>query len=128
MSEKQNSKYSYHEMSNKVEMADRSLLRKRANEPTGEVETLGGRMGIGRMGDRVEVDKKVGSQRSSRQREVDGSSSSKRQKHGVDEKARSFSAPTAGKSIVDLNNVTGYVPGTLKARKAYETMLVSLIR
>merc|ERR1712238_112673 len=45
--------YSYQEMSSKVEQSDRSLLRSRAHEPTGEVESLRGRNKIGRMGDRV---------------------------------------------------------------------------
>eukprot|EP00560_Eucampia_antarctica_P005478 CAMPEP_0197839932 /NCGR_PEP_ID=MMETSP1437-20131217/45030_1 /TAXON_ID=49252 ORGANISM="Eucampia antarctica, Strain CCMP1452" /NCGR_SAMPLE_ID=MMETSP1437 /ASSEMBLY_ACC=CAM_ASM_001096 /LENGTH=63 /DNA_ID=CAMNT_0043449407 /DNA_START=11 /DNA_END=199 /DNA_ORIENTATION=+ len=50
-----NKRYAYGEMSNKVQQADRSLLRPRgSDEPTGEVESLWGRgKDIGRMGDRV---------------------------------------------------------------------------
>ena len=76
MAEDFNKKYSYHEMSNKVEQADRSQFRRRAHEPTGEVETLRGRSDIGRMGDRV-----VG-EKSSRPTELQEKMNRKRKKHG----------------------------------------------
>jgi hypothetical protein len=46
-------RYAYNEMSNKVQQADRSLLRSVRSEPTGEVESLWARKDVGRMGDRI---------------------------------------------------------------------------
>lgn len=105
-------------------MADRSLRRGRANEPTGEVVTLRGRSDIGRMGDRVDADGASESQRT-RRRDSDGSNQRKKQKHDVEKRPNLAAVTAVGRSIVDLDNVTGYVPSTLKSKKSYETMLVS---
>lgn len=105
-------------------MADRSLRRGRANEPTGEVETLRGRSDIGRMGDRVDA---VGASDTprTRRREFDGENQRKKHKQDREQRPITAAVTTAGKSIVDLDNVTGYEPTTLKSKKAFETLLVS---
>ena len=76
MAENKHQGYSYHEMSNKVERADRSLLRSRAHEPTGEVETLRGRTDVGRMGDRL------AGQKTARSQELQDKVQQKKQKRG----------------------------------------------
>ena len=125
MAENNNQKYSYHEMSNKVEMADRSLLRSRAHEPTGEVETLRGRNNIGRMGDRIVT------QKSSRPQEVQEKVQRKKQRRGeaqdVHRTKESVVMAAGGQTILDFDNLTGYQPTTQIARAAYETILVSII-
>jgi pre-mRNA-splicing helicase BRR2 len=118
MADNVNQKYSYHEMSNKVEMADRSLLRARAHEPTGEVETLRGRTDIGRMGDRVSEAIK------SRPLELQEKVQRKKQKLEEPQKESVIHA-SGGQSILDYDNLTGYQPTTQRARIAYETILVS---
>ena len=117
-----NKQYSYHEMSNKVEQADRSLLRGRKREPTGEVESLRGRGNIGKMGDRVakkektEFTSKIERARKKRQ---------KREHGGADAAGRSnVLAAAGGQTILDLGDLTGYQPSTDTARAAYENILV----
>eukprot|EP00980_Cylindrotheca_fusiformis_P003134 scaffold721_cov131-Cylindrotheca_fusiformis.AAC.24 len=123
MAENFNKGYSYHEMSNKVEKADRSLLRGRAHEPTGEVETLRGRTDIGRMGDRVAGEKE------SRPLELQEKVSRKRQKRGEHEEARvkdKVVVTSGGQTILDFDNLTGYQPTTQAAQAAYEAMLTKI--
>jgi pre-mRNA-splicing helicase BRR2 len=111
-------KYSYHEMSNKVQQADRSMLRSRASEPTGEVESLRGRSDKGRMGDRVDQkDKARPSELQNAQR--------KKQKKDPAEKKESVVTASGGQTILDFDNLTGYQPSTQQARAAYEALLVS---
>ncbi len=117
MAENSNQKYSYHEMSNKVEMADRSLLRARAHEPTGEVETLRGRSDVGRMGDRVVTTGKT--------HPLELQEKLQRKKHKTDGTVKeSVVHASGGQSILDFENLTGYQPTTQRARGAYETILV----
>ena len=131
--------YSYQEMSSKVEQADRSLLRSRAHEPTGEVESLRGRTAIGRMGDRVtgggegaggekharpsellrDQQKKKKAKKQQRQQRPDGGNV------GADNNIVNASR---GQSILDLDNLTGYQPTTQTARAAYETLLVRALQ
>ena len=122
MAENHHQKYSYHEMSNKVEQADRSLLRSRASEPTGEVESLRGRTDIGRMGDRVAA------QKTTRPSELQGNIQRKKQKRGDTSDGRrnkdSVVTASGGQTILDFDNLTGYQPSTQTARVAYENMLV----
>eukprot|EP00934_Nitzschia_sp_Nitz4_P003078 Nitzschia sp. Nitz4//scaffold4_size323378//60170//66898//NITZ4_000629-RA/size323378-snap-gene-0.405-mRNA-1//1//CDS//3329553306//3068//frame0 len=121
MAENANQKYSYAEMSNKVEMADRRLLRGRAHEPTGEVETLRGRTDIGRMGDRMDEGK------SRRAIEVAEALQRKRQKKSTDTRKETISvATTGGQTILDFENLTGYQPTTPSARASYETILTTI--
>jgi pre-mRNA-splicing helicase BRR2 len=126
MAEQKNQKYSYHEMSNKVEMADRSLLRSRAHEPTGEVETLRGRTDVGRMGDRL------ASQKASRPLELQEKVLRKKQKRGEPQEGRrnreNVVIASGGQTILDFDNLTGYQPTTQIARASYETILVSIFR
>lgn len=125
MAENSNKKYSYHEMSNKVEMADRSLLRSRAHEPTGEVETLRGRTDVGRMGDRLAA------QKSSRPLELQEKFQRKKQKRGEPQEGgrtkENVVIAAGGQTILDFDNLTGYQPTTQAARAAYETILVRVI-
>lgn len=123
MAENVNQKYSYHEMSNKVEMADRSLLRGRAHEPTGEVETLRGRTDIGRMGDRVAAAPTA----SGKSRPLELQEKVQRKKHkaeGGTAVKENVVLASGGQSILDFDNLTGYQPTTQRARGAYETILV----
>jgi pre-mRNA-splicing helicase BRR2 len=130
--------YSYSEMSNKVEQADRSLIRARAHEPTGEVESLRGRKDIGRMGDRVgggqssdgdvnkhprpsellNEKKKSKKQRRDLAGDAGGGAARKNSENIV--------AASGGRTILDLDNLTGYQPTTQMARAAYESLLVCI--
>ncbi|KAL3945346.1 MAG: hypothetical protein SGBAC_000551 [Bacillariaceae sp.] len=123
MAEDFNKKYSYHEMSNKVEQADRSQLRRRAHEPTGEVETLRGRTDIGRMGDRT-----VG-EKSSRPSELQEKVNRKRKKegaHGDVKRKENIVSASGGQTILDFDNLTGYQPTTQASRAAYEVVLTKI--
>lgn len=134
--------YSYSEMSNKVEQADRSLIRARAHEPTGEVESLRGRKDIGRMGDRIVGGDSSGSGPNKHPRpsellkEKKKSKKHRRDLSGDDGDARggvarqrseNIVAASGGQTILDLDNLTGYQPTTQMARAAYESLLVSLV-
>lgn len=124
-------RYAYHEMSNKVEQADRSRRRNRG-EPTGEVESLRGRNDIGRMGDRViktektEFTSKIERARKKRQkREHHGgtaTSSGATSSRGGD----NILTVSGGQSILDVGNLTGYQPTTDSARVAYENLLTMI--
>lgn len=125
--------YSYSEMSNKVVQQGRS---NRSNEPTGEVESLRGRSGIGRMGDRVAGGDGSGSAKHPRPSELlNEKKKSKKQRQdplgdaGAVARKRTENAVAAsgGQTILDLGNLTGYQPTTQMARAAYETILVSII-
>lgn len=116
--------YAYHEMSNKVEQANRP--RRRRGEPTGEVESLRGRNDNGRMGDRVgkterkEFTSKIERARKKRQKREHPSSAT-----GGGGGRENILAAAGGQSILDLGNLTGYQPSTDSARAAYENLLVS---
>jgi len=124
--EELNKRYAYHEMSNKVEQADRSLFRRRNREPTGEVESLRGR-NVGKMGDRIgrtektEFTSKIERVRQKRQKREHPSSSAV---GGESRLENILEAGAAGQSILDLGDVTGYQPTTDRARAAYEGLLV----
>ena len=120
--------YSYQEMSSKVERADRSLLRSRAHEPTGEVESLRGRTDVGRMGDRISGE---GQQKHARPSELlrdqQKKKKAKKQQPSEDYHGRrvdNIAVSSTGQSILELDNLTGYQPTTQTARAAYETILV----
>ena len=113
MAEQYHQQYSYHEMSNKVEQADRSLLRKRANEPTGEVESLRGRSDIGRMGDKIPQAAAPALPKPKKQKKQQETTTIQREPTFV-----------ARQTILDVDNVTGYRPTTPMARAAYEALLV----
>lgn len=109
-------RYAYHEMSNKVEQADRSSYRSRRSEPTGEVESLRGRTNIGRMGDRIE--------RKSKPTEILEKAKKKQKREEKPAKTeKTDSLISGGQTILDMN-VTGYLPSTPGAREAYEKILV----
>lgn len=121
--------YSYQEMSSKVEQADRSLLRSRAHEPTGEVESLRGRNKIGRMGDRViggerEREKHTRPSELLRDQQKKKKAKKQQQQHVV---ADNIVTASGGQGILDLDNLTGYQPTTQMARAAYEALLVRAI-
>lgn len=119
-------RYAYHEMSNKVEQASRSSRRPRDGEATGEVESLRGRAGIGKMGDRVaavkesrpsELTAKMERAERKRQKREHGATGSSR-------RGESILAASGGRTILDLGSLTGYQPSTPSARAAYEYLLV----
>lgn len=130
-------RYAYQEMSNKVEQADRSLLRSVRSEPTGEVESLRGRKDIGRMGDRViatstnkismnrpvELEEKMEKAKKRRKTQEDKeklglTSTRKHQQHR--------DTVLVGQTILDVN-LTGYQPTNPTSRAAYESFLVGLL-
>mmetsp|Transcript_36533 Transcript_36533/g.88227 ORF Transcript_36533/g.88227 Transcript_36533/m.88227 type:complete len:2300 (-) Transcript_36533:2494-9393(-) len=146
--------YSYHEMSNKVEKADRSLIYRRSNEPTGEVETLRGKTNIGRMGDRVAGGGSSTDASSKRPPELEEHYQKrlkKKQKSGANNASNVAAAVAAsssaggkgsssgtkgfasvagisegGRTILDLDDLTGYQPTTPGARASYETVLTTI--
>lgn len=128
-------RYAYHEMSNKVVQADRSLLPSRGSEPTGEVDSLRGRTDVGRMGDRVAAT-------STQKRSVELTATIERaqkKKQKGDKTGPSSARGTrktgggtvlasgGGQTILDLGNLTGYQPSTPAAHAAYENILVSQV-
>lgn len=123
--------YSYQEMSSKVEQADRSLLRSRAHEPTGEVESLRGRNAIGRMGDRVSGGDKHGrpiellrdEQKKKKAKKLKQSQNQMPNKGVVSD---NIVTASGGRSILDFDNLTGYQPTTQTARVAYEALLTAI--
>jgi len=119
--------YSYQEMSSKVEQADRSLLRSRAHEPTGEVESLRGRNKIGRMGDRViggEREREKHTRPSELLRDQQKKKKAKKQQQHV--VADNIVTASGGQGILDLDNLTGYQPTTQMARATYEALLTTI--
>jgi pre-mRNA-splicing helicase BRR2 len=124
--------YSYQEMSSKVEQADRSLLRSRAHEPTGEVESLRGRNDVGRMGDRLSAGGTGQGQKHTRPSELlrdqQKKKKAKKQQQQPDDhhsrRSDNVAVSSGGQSILDLDNLMGYQPTTQTARAAYETILV----
>lgn len=111
-------RYAYHEMSNKVEQVDRSRLPSRRSEPSGEVESLRGKSGVGRMGDRVERKTKPSELLEKAQKKQKREPKSKPQKSGTS------TLMSGGQTILDMN-VSGYQPTTPSAMAAYEKLLVS---
>lgn len=123
-------------------MADRRLIRARAHEPTGEVESLRGRTDIGRMGDRIEstatATESIGAAGQSKRRPREIMETLQRKKQKLDQstnvpthqqnRKESVALTSGGQTILDLDNLTGYQPTTPSARAAYETLLVSFIR
>ena len=125
-----NKRYAYQEMSNKVQQADRSLLRPRgSDEPTGEVETLLGRTDIGRMGDRIGGGDHQDPTNKKRPQEVVQKMEKIRQKRQKKSQTKKHTTTTpttmgANKSILDLTNITGYQPSHPGSQAVYENMLV----
>ncbi len=139
--EAQQKLYAYGEMSNKVQQADRSSRRIRAEEGTGEVESLRSRAGIGRMGDRISsnsttaADEKA-SKRSAEVEEIMQRAKKKRQKRedtggsGSGKKRRageSILMSSGGQSILDMGELDGYQPTHAASRASYENLLVRFV-
>ena len=146
-------RYAYHEMSNKVEQADRTAVRRGRGEPTGEVESLRGRADIGRMGDRCHASVGVSGGNSNnsnsaaggkRTVEVNQAVTSRRKKSKRDASASDTITTTTTTtttaststtinnnnnnhySILDVTNLTSYQPTTEPSRLAYESILTLL--
>ena len=111
-----NNDYSYEAMSNKVQKAKGNRFRH--GESTGEVETLRGRTGVGRMGDRVGKESRPRESERNEQKQ-------KKQKKDHQRPPAANVLGAGGQSILDYDNLTGYQPTTQGARTAYETILVS---
>lgn len=129
--------YAYHEMSNKIQQADRSQRRNR-NEGTGEAESLRNRSDIGKMGDRVsgrgasdelvEMKKKTKSKSSKKQPRGGGDGDDvdefqQQQSSSMRKKQKLAALTSGGASILDMD-ISGYQPSTPAAMAAYEKMLV----
>ena len=137
--EAQQKLYAYGEMSNKVQQADRSKRRIRADEGTGEVESLRSRSDIGRMGDRITsnstTNDEKASKRSTEVEEIMERAKKKRQKRdqatggGAGGKKRrageSILMSSGGQSILDMGELDGYQPTHAGSRASYESLLVS---
>lgn len=113
--------YEYRANSNLVLEADRET-RRRTDEPTGEVESLWGKLGLQRMGDKVsraklaelEEKKKKGKASREKRRATDGlTSSSKKLKVALE-----------ADDSVESSGAT-YVPKTAESRLAYEGILAT---
>ena len=65
--------YSYQANANLVLRADRSLITRRDDEPTGEVETLVGRLNPNAFGDRAEKEKPISNADASQRKKKDKS-------------------------------------------------------
>eukprot|EP00602_Paraphysomonas_sp_CaronLab_P009686 CAMPEP_0185022718 /NCGR_PEP_ID=MMETSP1103-20130426/5423_1 /TAXON_ID=36769 /ORGANISM="Paraphysomonas bandaiensis, Strain Caron Lab Isolate" /LENGTH=2181 /DNA_ID=CAMNT_0027554929 /DNA_START=20 /DNA_END=6565 /DNA_ORIENTATION=+ len=122
-----NKLYEYRANSNLVLEADREV-RRRADEATGEVETLHGKLGSVRMGDRLERDKhedlndRIKKAHAKRQLEEANREESKRKKKN------SGGVFIAGKgsnvlSVTENMDSINYRPKTRESRAAYEEML-----
>lgn len=119
-------RYAYHEMSNKVEQADRRGVRR--GEPTGEVESLRGLGDLPRMGDRL-LEHRQQKQHVSKESSL--APPKKKVKRGSDD-----IATTSGRnkdlnskmavSIDTLGNLTGYQPSTEQAKAAYESLITMI--
>ncbi len=138
--EAQQKLYAYGEMSNKVQQADRSMRRIRAEEGTGEVESLRNRKDIGRMGDRLDDNPNVDSnanqskRRSAEVEEIMERANKKRQKReqtagngsSTGKKRRSGESilmSSGGQSILDMGELSGYQPTHAGSRASYENLL-----
>ncbi len=141
--EAQQKLYAYGEMSNKVQQADRSQRRIRAEEGTGEVQSLRNMTDIGKMGDRVasvgtggdgsskrpseleEIKERANKKRQKREQQLSGGSNSaasgKKRRSG-----ESILVSSGGRSIVDMGELNGYQPTHAGSRASYENLLVSL--
>lgn len=122
--------YEYRGISNLVLQSERS--RRRRDEGTGEAETLVGKLGETRMGDRVgrpkELDERLTKLRRKREGKDDkGDKSKRRAKRSRSEKAGDLGVFTASKGATvltetaDLDNL--YRPTTYATRAAYERLL-----
>lgn len=136
-------RYAYQEMSNKVEQADRSLLRSVRSEPTGEVESLRGRKDIGRMGDRAaastsafssstaaaakrrpaELEEKIEKAKKRRTTKAQQEDLVGFSKKSQQQQQQQQNHLLVGQSILDVN-LTGYQPTNPNSRAAYESLLV----
>ena len=130
--EAQQKLYAYGEMSNKVQQADRSQLRSRAKEGTGEVESLRGRVDIGRMGDSIAIssEKKRSSEleeKIMRAKERARRSEQSRISGTHKKKGDSILKASGGQSILDLEDLSGYQPTHAGSRNSYEKLLVSIV-
>ena len=147
--EAQQKLYAYGEMSNKVQQANRSQRRIRAEEGTGEVESWRNRTDIGRMGDRIATNtngpdgsdsiKGKGTRRPAEVEEMMERAKKKRQKreqtaggvgggNGGGKKRRtgeSILMSSGGQTILDMGELSGYQPTHAASRASYENLLVS---
>lgn len=112
--------YQYSALSSQVTQVDRRLIERRDNEPTGEAESLRGRIDVKDMGSRV-------------QREQVKDLDKKRLKAQAEEKARkaakSSTGPTVRSNYTDVLQATAdleglrYIPRTAETRDIYELIL-----
>lgn len=124
--EAQQKLYAYGEMSNKVQQADRSQLRSRTKEGTGEVESLRGRADIGRMGDSIAI-----SSEKKRSNELEEKIMRAKERVRKNEQSRisgkkkgdSILKASGGQSILDLEDLSGYQPTHGGSRNSYEKLL-----
>lgn len=140
--EAQQKLYAYGEMSNKVQQADRSKRRIRADEGTGEVESLRSRNDVGKMGDRIsstatttstggddgsskrpvelqEIMERANKKRQKREQVSGGGGAGKKRRSG-----ESILMSSGGQSILDMGELNGYQPTHAGSRASYENLLV----
>ena len=116
-----NRQYEYRANSNLVLEADRET-RRRTDEPTGEVESLWGRMGAQRMGDKVRGGRAPdGDERARRAR-----ASREKRRRGDAEDLATQKRRRRGDGGDDGADGGGYRPRTKEARAAYEAILADV--
>jgi pre-mRNA-splicing helicase BRR2 len=141
--EAQQKLYAYGEMSNKVQQADRSKLRRSNRDGTGEVESLRGRNDVGRMGDKVSsetVDGNTDVKNKKKERPVEFQAklerATKKRKQreetmgsaagaGAGNKETNVVLSSGGRSILEMGALSGYQPTHAGSRASYESLLVS---
>jgi len=115
--------YAYAANSNLVLQADKDSKRNRGDEGTGEVETLHGRLGGVRMGDRIKhdisKDSEVEKVKQKRQRTDLADEKNPKKRASVDSNLFESSILTSTADIDTIN----YRPKTRESRLAYEEML-----
>ena len=110
-------RYAYHEMSNKVEQAQRRGVRR--GEPTGEVESLR----AWKDGERPRMGDRLLDHRQQKQAAPAVPPKKKAKRSAEDKGTAKESLSGGGQTILDLGNLTGYQPSTEQAKLAYESML-----
>ncbi|KAH8081708.1 hypothetical protein JL720_8831 [Aureococcus anophagefferens] len=117
-----NRQYEYRANSNLVLEADREN-RRRTDEPTGEVESLFGKMGGQKMGDKLGRNKAPDLEEKARRAKA---SREKRQRGDAEEHTRGKRKRRSGAEGDDGGSSGAYEPKTKEARGAYEAILAGV--
>ncbi|GAA5995998.1 hypothetical protein JCM5350_007013 [Sporobolomyces pararoseus] len=119
--------FQYHAMSSLVTTADRSLMTRRDNEPTGEAESIIGRIDPKEMGSRV-VREDLKLEEKKKKAEKEKAKREKRQLEGPSKKKTIPGQTRYGDVLEATQDLEGldYRPRTAETRAVYELMLASV--